>query len=97
MKGSSKRKDQYCVNEEGLQEQCDQNRDSSLPKSTKLSKKNSRLSLEIDCGKRSIDPSSICEPLKASCLFDILTDPCEYNNLATKLPGVSKYKQMCLQ
>lgn len=30
----------------------------------------------------------VCEPLKAPCLFDIRSDPCERNNLADQMPGM---------
>lgn len=44
---------------------------------------------EIKCGERSVD-SHPCLPLDAPCLFDIDQDPCEYNNLAEKLPHIAK-------
>lgn len=48
-----------------------------------------RSDAEISCGER---PSDVhpCLPLKAPCLFDIERDPCEYNNLAEKLPHVTE-------
>lgn len=37
--------------------------------------------LWIDCGFRNSTLTQ-CQPLKKPCLFNILQDPCEYNNLA---------------
>ena len=41
----------------------------------------------VDCGVKS-EESIACEPLKDFCLFDIVNDPCEYNNLAHQKPDV---------
>lgn len=48
-----------------------------------------RSDAEINCSGK---PSDInpCLPLKAPCLFDIEQDPCEYNNLAEKMPEVTR-------
>ncbi|KAG8194371.1 hypothetical protein JTE90_010987 [Oedothorax gibbosus] len=81
-----KKKTQYCKNPEIFNIEYVKNPDESLTKCVKKPEKNFMRSVEVNCGKRHTDPSSICEPMKASCLFDILNDPCEYNNLATKLP-----------
>ncbi|KAK4017979.1 hypothetical protein OUZ56_000052 [Daphnia magna] len=43
---------------------------------------------EIKCGERPVDAHA-CLPLDAPCLFDIDQDPCEYNNLAEKLPHIA--------
>ena len=44
--------------------------------------------LEVDCGVKSADAVA-CLPLNGRpCLFDLENDPCEYDNLAEKLPQV---------
>ncbi|KAK0093577.1 hypothetical protein PV326_013202 [Microctonus aethiopoides] len=43
--------------------------------------------LWIDCGIRNSTLTQ-CQPLKRPCLFNILQDPCEYNNLAELYPDV---------
>lgn len=35
-------------------------------------------------------PSVKCNPLAKPCLFDVVTDPCEMNNLAEKYPNIVK-------
>ncbi|CAN7937135.1 unnamed protein product [Ixodes hexagonus] len=40
----------------------------------------------LQCGAR--DPSKECVPRKSLCLFDLLKDPCEYNNVADQHPEV---------
>lgn len=37
--------------------------------------------------------AEMCNPIKASCLFDIESDPCETTNLATKYPDVVRKLQ----
>lgn len=50
-------------------------------------KKNPDLPIIVKCGKE----RSPCDPLKDDiCLFNIAKDPCEYNNVASKLPSVVK-------
>lgn len=33
---------------------------------------------------------STCSPLSKTCLFDVINDPCELNNLADKFPNIVK-------
>ena len=40
----------------------------------------------IDCGERPANALANCDLDKAPCLYDLDTDPCEYNNLATLMP-----------
>lgn len=44
-------------------------------------------SFEVVCNKKP-ENAQLCQPLVSPCLFDIEKDPCEYNNLAGKIPGV---------
>ncbi len=48
-----------------------------------------RSKAEVVCGEKSPDAIP-CLPLIAPCLFDIERDPCEYNNLAGKLPDITE-------
>lgn len=45
-----------------------------------------RNKLQVDCGPR-LQRADACEPLKSPCLFDIVQDPCELNNLASNEPA----------
>ncbi len=38
----------------------------------------------IDCGPYNQNNGEICDLTKSFCLYDIVSDPCEYNNLAQK-------------
>jgi arylsulfatase B len=40
----------------------------------------------IDCGDHNQNQGKICDVTKSLCLFDIESDPCEYNNLAQEYP-----------
>lgn len=42
----------------------------------------------IHCGEKPANASTNCLPKKAACLFDIDTDPCEYNNIASQYPDI---------
>lgn len=46
-----------------------------------------RSDAEVICGDKPPEANP-CLPLKGACLFDIDNDPCEYDNLAEKLPQV---------
>ncbi|KAG5676135.1 hypothetical protein PVAND_005986 [Polypedilum vanderplanki] len=47
----------------------------------------SRRAATVACTNIEIDK---CKPLEKPCLFDILNDPCEENNLADKYPNIMK-------
>jgi hypothetical protein len=38
-----------------------------------------------------------CHPLESPCLFDVISDPCEENNLAEKYPNILKMLTKRLQ
>lgn len=38
-------------------------------------------------------PLNKCNPLSKPCLFDVLADPCEFNNIADKFPNILKTLQ----
>jgi arylsulfatase B len=42
----------------------------------------------IDCGDQ--NQGNVCDATKSLCLFDIESDPCEYNNLAQEYPKIVK-------
>ena len=43
----------------------------------------------ISCNEKK-NPINVCNPLQFPCLFNIIDDPCERNNLAKKFPEVLK-------
>lgn len=53
----------------------------------------------ISCGNNKDDGLTMvqCLPLKGACLFDILTDPCERNNLAAKEANIVAEMEVILQ
>ncbi|KAH3868736.1 arylsulfatase B-like isoform X2 [Dreissena polymorpha] len=50
----------------------------------------------IDCGPASTDPTAVCDPSTAPCLFHIPSDPCEFNNIAQSNPGIVRVLQKAL-
>ena len=48
------------------------------------------------CGEKPADARTNCRVYISPCLYNITADPCEYHNLADKLPSVVNrlYKQM---
>ncbi|CAG0922947.1 unnamed protein product [Notodromas monacha] len=51
-------------------------------------KRDPRLVVAVDCGEKPLNASTNCVPTESPCLFDLASDPCEYNNLASQYPGV---------
>ena len=44
--------------------------------------------IKVHCGKKPLNASFNCMPEKSPCLFHILSDPCEFNNVAAVYPGM---------
>ncbi|KAL5009447.1 hypothetical protein ScPMuIL_011752 [Solemya velum] len=44
--------------------------------------------VKVKCGKKPLNASINCQPLKKLCLFHIPSDPCEYNNIADQHPDI---------
>ena len=42
----------------------------------------------VKCGQRPPNATTNCQPTKAPCLFDLDSDPCEFNNVAARRPEV---------
>ncbi|KAH6940224.1 hypothetical protein HPB50_026346 [Hyalomma asiaticum] len=42
----------------------------------------------VNCGPRSGERHTPCNSDASPCLFDVLSDPCEYNNIANEMPEV---------
>ncbi|GFW13557.1 arylsulfatase B [Trichonephila clavipes] len=80
----------YCYKNNHGENSCHhQSESSSVSNSALTPKKLTTSSLEVDCGSKP-ENGTICEPLKASCLFDVENDPCEYNNLAKAMPEIAQ-------
>lgn len=45
-----------------------------------------RAKATVTCGKN--NPKNKCKPLDGHCLFDIMEDPCEENNVAFQYPQI---------
>lgn len=56
----------------------------SLPKLSKSEIEEMFKNSTVECGE--LTSSEKCNPLKSPCLFDIVNDPCEMNNLAKSHP-----------
>ncbi|CAO1301651.1 unnamed protein product [Diamesa serratosioi] len=55
-----------------------------FPPNAKISRL--RAKATVTCGSK--NPKSKCKPLEAPCLFDIIEDPCEQNNVAFQYPQI---------
>lgn len=44
--------------------------------------------IHVECGKRPLNYTFNCWPTEAPCLFDVVSDPCEYNNIASGNPQI---------
>lgn len=42
----------------------------------------------VECGPRPANASTNCDRHKAPCLFNVMADPCEFNNLANRFPAL---------
>ena len=51
----------------------------------------------VKCGPRPANASSNCQPWLSACLFNMTSDPCEYENLASSQPLVLDAMQKRLQ
>jgi len=52
---------------------------------------------EISCGERPINATPCNALVEPHCLFDIENDPCEYDNLAQREPGIVQQLEDLLQ
>ncbi|XP_015930739.2 arylsulfatase B [Parasteatoda tepidariorum] len=83
------------INENNIADYCVPETEKCHSKSAKKSKnsedvKSHKSPLEVQCGPRPENSSTNCKPMEAACLFDIIADPCEYNNLAAMKPEILK-------
>jgi len=52
---------------------------------------------KVECGERPKDYKTNCKPEKAPCLYNIVTDPCEYNNTADLYPSIVQKLQQRIE
>ncbi|KAH7962653.1 hypothetical protein HPB52_017330 [Rhipicephalus sanguineus] len=45
-------------------------------------------SAPVDCGAMNAEHHTRCNSVSTPCLFDIFSDPCEYNDIANGMPEV---------
>ncbi|XP_075535413.1 arylsulfatase B-like isoform X2 [Dermacentor variabilis] len=55
---------------------------------TKPMPEGAHYSAPLDCGSRNVEVHTHCDSEAAPCLFDLVEDPCEYNNVADEMPEV---------
>ncbi|GFS13766.1 arylsulfatase J-like [Elysia marginata] len=46
--------------------------------------------VKVKCGPRPSNASTNCRPTVSPCLYHVLSDPCEYNNIAAQQPHIVK-------
>lgn len=61
----------------------------------KIQFRRSRVEATISCSN--IENIVACNPLESPCLFDVINDECEQNNLAEKYPNILKTMMIRLQ
>lgn len=47
-------------------------------------------SSKVKCGPRPLNATTNCAPQLTPCLFDLISDPCEYNNIADEMPEIAE-------
>ncbi|CAL1272786.1 unnamed protein product [Larinioides sclopetarius] len=80
----------YCYEDSQNKKDCHNLTDSPFISKGDSSQKKASSDLEIDCGKKPDNASTNCKPMESPCLFDIESDPCEYNNLAKTSPQIAQ-------
>ena len=54
----------------------------------RLGRSYDRSSVVVKCGEKPANASTNCQPKKKPCLYNIVKDPCEYNNVADLYPDI---------